>query len=296
MTTPENDQVEAPVGDEERTTGSAGARRRAAAIAGGLAVVLMAGGVVAAVAVARSSVAAPAAAPAATTTLPTGSASSAMTGTSTPVSPGSTSAAVATPAQLGEKVVPPAMSTEQIDKTRTELTALGARLPAHLVLTAPATWAQYAGQTPSYSDDIVSCPHIADRLAADLGARWTYSYGKLPTGPYGCYWTPVPWVPDVSRFSVSIGYETGAVSDLMQGMEYCAGGVEAPRLDVPAVRPGAELYGCDDATGAGYDLAVPDTGGTGVFFLHATGGAQQSPSQVADGMLAVIDGATRVYG
>jgi hypothetical protein len=187
------------------------------------------------------------------------------------------------------------MSTEQYDKTRTELTALAARLPAHLTLTAPATRAQYAGQTPYYDEDIVSCPHIADRLAADLGARWTYSYGKLPAGPFGCYWTPVPWVPDVSRFFVSIGYETGTVPGLLKGMDYCAGGVEAPRVDVPAVGQGAVLYGCDDAGGPGYDLAVPDAGGGGVFFLHATGGAQQSPSQVAEAMLAVIDGAIRSY-
>jgi hypothetical protein len=32
-----------------------------------------------------------------------------------------------------------------------------------------------------------------------------------------------------------------------------------------------------------------------VFFLHATGGVQQSPSQVADAMLAVIDGAAHAY-
>jgi hypothetical protein len=211
------------------------------------------------------------------------------------VSASVTAPATTTDANTG-KVIPPAMSSEQAEKTRTELTALAARLPSRLALTAPATWAQYAAQTPTYDQDIVSCPHIADRLAADLGARWTYTYGKLPTGPFGCYWTPVPWVPDVSRFFVSIGYQTGTVPDLMRGMDYCAGGVLAPRMDVPAVSPGAVLYGCDDSGGPGYDLAVPDTGGGGVFFLHATGGAQQSPSQIADAMVAVIDGATRSYG
>jgi hypothetical protein len=72
--------------------------------------------------------------------------------------------------------------------------------------------------------------------------------------------------------------------------------VEAPRVDVPTVGRGALLYGCDDANGLGYDLAVPDTSGTGVFFLHATGGVRDPRSQVADAMLAVIDGATRAYG
>ena len=106
----------------------------------------------------------------------------------------------------------------------------------------------------------------------------------------------MPWIPDVSRFFVSIGYQSGDVPGLMQGMDYCAGGVVGPRVNVPAVGPGAVLYGCDAAGGPGYDLAVPDTGGAGVFFLHATGGAQQSPSQVAGAMLAVIDGANRSYG
>jgi hypothetical protein len=194
-----------------------------------------------------------------------------------------------------EKYVPPPMTDAQLAATRAELAALAPRLP-HLALTAPAGWAQYAGRTPEYAEDITSCPHIADRLAADLGDRWTYSYGKLPTGPYGCYWTPVPWVPDVSRFFVSIGYETGTVADLMRGMDYCSGGVEAPRLDVPQVGQGAVLYGCDDANGSGYDLAVPDTGRSGVFFVHSTGGPQTPRPQVADAMLAVIDGATRAYG
>lgn len=293
--TPENDQAEAPVGDEERRTGPAGARRRAVTIASGLAVLLVAGAIVAAVTVGRSS-AAPAGPAQPTTqtltphTVAPASASVSATATATVAGP-----AVTTDQNTG-KVIPPPMSTEQAAKTRAELTALAARLPGHLSLTAPATWAQYAGQTPSYADDIVSCPHIADRLAADLGARWTYTFGKLPTGPFGCYWTPVPWVPDVSRFFVSVGYQTGDVPGLMRGVDYCAGGVEAPRLDVPAVGAGAVLYGCDDDNGPGYDLAVPDTGGTGVFFLHAVGGAQQSPAQVEDAMLAVIDGATRVYG
>jgi hypothetical protein len=66
-------------------------------------------------------------------------------------------------------------------------------------------------------------------------------------------------------------------------------------VDVSAVARGAVLYGCDDAGGAGYDLAVPAAGGGGVFFLHAIGGTQQSPSQVGDAMVAVIDGATRSY-
>lgn len=288
MTSPENDQVEAPT---DGGPGSAGTRRRTVVRAGAVAIVVLAGAVVAGVAVAPSSAFPPATAATAISTPNAGKTAPAAGPASAPA----TAPATTTDQNTG-KVVPPPMSTEQYTKTRTELTALAARLPAHLTLTAPPTWAQYAGQTPSYDQDIVSCPHIADRLATDLGARWTYSYGKLPTGPFGCFWTPVPWVPDVSRFFVSIGYQTGTVPGLLQGMDYCAGGVQAPRVNVPAVGRGAVLYGCDDLNGPGYDLAIPDAGGSGVFFLHATGGAQQSASQVAEAMLAVIDGATRSYG
>jgi hypothetical protein len=270
--------------------GSVGTRRRTGVIAGTVAIVVLAAAVVAGVAVARSSASPPATATTASSTPDVGKAAPAAASAPAPV----TTPATTIDHNTG-KVIPPAMSREQYDTTRTELTALAPRLPAHLTLTAPAAWAQYAGRTPNYDDDIVSCPHIADRLAADLGPRWTYTHGKLPTGPFGCYWTPVPWIPDVSRFFVSIGYETGTVPRLMQGMDLCAGGVEAPRVDVPAVGKGAVLYGCDDAGGPGYDLAVPDAGGTGVFFLHATGSVQQSPSQVVDAMLAVIDGAARAY-
>lgn len=286
MTVPENDEVEAPTSGG---TGPDGARRRTVAIASAAAIVVLAGALVAGVAVSRSSASSPTTAATPTST-DAGKAAHPAASMSAPV----TTPATTTDQNTG-KVVPPAMSSAQQDTTRTELTALAARLPAHLALTAPATWAQYAGQTPTYDQDVVSCPHIADRLAADLGARWTYSYGKLPTGPFGCYWTPVPWVPDVSRFFVSIGYQAGSVPDLLNLMDYCAGGVQAPRIEVPAVGRGAVLYGCDDANGPDYDLAVPDSGGTGVFFLHAMAGPQQSPPQVADAMVAVIDGAVRAY-
>jgi len=290
MTSPENDQVEAPT---DVASGSAGTRRRTVVRAGAVAIVVLAGAV-AGVAVARSSAAPPATAATATSTPDAGKTAPTAASVSAPA----TAPATTTDQNTG-KLIPPPMSTEQYTKTSTELTALAARLPADLTLTAPPTWAQYAGQTPDYDQDIVSCPHIADRLAADLGARWTYSYGKLPTGPAGCTWTPVPWIPDrppAERFFVSIGYQTGTVPGLLQGMDYCTGGVKAPRMDVPAVGRGALLYGCDDVNGPRYDLAVPDAGGGGVFFLHATGGTQRSPSEVADALLAVIDGATRSYG
>jgi hypothetical protein len=191
------------------------------------------------------------------------------------------------------------MTAEQNANTRVELTALAARLPAHLSLTAPATWAQWAGATPTYADDIVSCPHIADRLAADLGGSWTYTYGKLPTGPGGCTWTPVPWIPDrppAERFFVTIGYLSGPADSLLNGPDGCAGNVPGPRIDVAAVRPGAALYGCDDGYQHTFTLAFPDTAGTGVWFLSSWGGVDQPQARPADALVGLIDAATRVYG
>jgi hypothetical protein len=161
--------VEPTVDEAETYTPFFGSRRGSVAIATPLGVLLVAGATVIGPAVGRSSPTSPAAAPAAITTPPSRSSSSKVTST-----PGTDSAAVLPPAQPGKKILPPAMSSEQSDRTRAELNAAAARLPTHMTLTAPTSRAQYAGQTPTYTEDIVSCPHIADRLAADLGARWTY--------------------------------------------------------------------------------------------------------------------------
>lgn len=288
MTTPENRRTDPP---EDDAGPPVRRPRRVAAAASLAAVVVVAAAVVAVVVFGRStgtSAAAPAT-PTATSSPRPSVTSSLPAADRTSVLPQPT----VIPGK--EKYVPPPMTDAQLAATRTELAALAPRLP-HLALTAPATWAQYAGSTPDYDQDIVSCPRIADRLAADLGNRWTYTFGKLPTSPYGCNWSPVPWVPDVTTNFVSIGYGTGTVADLTRGMESCSGGVDAPSLDVPQVGRGARLYGCDDVNGPGYDLAVPDTGGSGVFFLHSTGGPKTSAAQAANELLAVIDGATLNYG
>jgi hypothetical protein len=194
--------------------------------------------------------------------------------------------------------IPPAMPEAQAALTRQELTALAARLPGPIRLTKPASWAQWAGTKPVYVHDIDGCPHIADQLATDLGGRWTYTFGTLPQGPAGCNWTPVPWIPEkplAGRFFVTIGYETGSLPDLMNVTFYCASGAESLRIDVSAAGEGAVLYGCDDPNGPGYDLALPDPSGVGVWFFSSGGGTDLPASRAADGLLALVNAATRAY-
>jgi hypothetical protein len=291
MTSPPRDPIDVPERGERASSGRR-SRRRIGVIAGALAVLLAAGTAVVAVA-ARSSAPAPTAS-ATTSALPTSA-----TTPITPASPSLTGAPTPAATSTCADKFGVCMSAAQNATTRAELTALAARLPAHLSLTAPATWAQWAGATPTYADDIVSCPHLADRLAAGLGGRWTYTSGKLPTGPEGCTWTPVPWIPDrppAERFFVTIGYLRGPTDSLLNGPDYCAGGVTAPRIVVAAVRPGAALDGCDDGYQHTFTLAFPDTAGTGVWFLTTWGGVNQPQARPADALLALIDAATRVYG
>jgi hypothetical protein len=242
MTLPPLDPIDEPEPGEHPSS-SRRARRRIGVIAGALAILLTAGIVVVAVA-ARSS------APASTASATTSASPMSGTPAATPASPSLTGAPTPAETSACADKFGVCMSAAQNANTRVELTALAARLPAHLSLTAPATWAQWAGATPTYADDIVSCPHIADRLGGALGGRWTYTSGKLPTGPEGCTWTPVPWIPDrppAERFFVTIGYLGGPPDSLLNGPDYCAGGVTHPGSRRP---PSAPARPCTDATTA----------------------------------------------
>jgi hypothetical protein len=216
------------------------------------------------------------------------------TSTSTSTSTASSSAAPSTTAPAN----PLAMTDDQRLKTRNDLVGLGGRLPNGIALTAPAAWAKWAGATPTYARDIDGCPHIAARLAASLGrGKWTYVYGTLPQG--GCTWVPVPWIPNqptAQRFFVTVEFEQGAVAGLLDRPTYCAGGDIAPTLDVPDVTGGAVLSGCDDANGPNFQLALPDAGGTGVWFLGATSGNEQTVYTPEEAMLALVDAARAVFG
>lgn len=193
---------------------------------------------------------------------------------------------------------PLVMTDAQRAQTEQEMQALADRLPAGVAMTAPAGWARWAGATPSWARDVDGCPHIAARMAASLGmGRWTYVYGTMPQG--GCTWVPVPWIPNqpaAERFVVTVEFEQGAVPALLQRPTNCAGGETSPTVDVPAVASGAVLSGCDDADGPNLQLALPDAGGTGVWFLGATSGATQTKYTPADALLALVHATEAVYG
>jgi hypothetical protein len=172
------------------------------------------------------------------------------------------------------------------------------RLPSGLALTAPAGWKRWAGATPSWPRDVDGCPHIAARMAASLGAgRWTYVYGTMPQG--GCTWVPVPWIPNqppAERFFVTVEFEQGDVPTLLQRPLTCAGGDVAPTLDVPAVASGSVLSGCDDADGPNLQLALPDAGGTGVWFLGSSSGEAQTRYAPEDALVSLVGALQAVYG
>lgn len=203
-----------------------------------------------------------------------------------------------TPPALPTGSNPLTMTEDQRAHTRTDLENLSGRLPTGVALTAPAAWARWTGSTPSYARDIDGCPHIAARLAQALGGgRWTYVFGTLPQS--GCTWVPVPWIPNQpteQRVFVTVEFEQGAVPPLLTRPTYCAGGDVAPALDVPDIAPGAVLSGCDDANGPNFQLALPDAGGTGVWFLGANSGIQQTKYTPEDALLAVVAAARVVYG
>jgi hypothetical protein len=212
----------------------------------------------------------------------------AATTTATP-----TPTATATPTPVN----PLAMTADQREKTSTELATLSSRLPTGVSLTAPAAWAKWAGATPSYARDIDGCPHIAAKMAATLGmGRWTYVFGTLPQS--GCTWVPVPWIPNQpteQRFFVTVEFEQGTVSSLLTRPTYCAGGDVSPVLDVPDIAPGAVLSGCDDANGPNFQLSLPDAGGTGVWYLGATSGIDQTKYAPQDALLALVGATSTVY-
>jgi hypothetical protein len=228
-----------------------------------------------------------------------------VVGTAVPDGPASMDTAlVATAAPTTAAPGPAAPSTTAPDPTTVDpasplensLAALHGRLPTGIALRAPTAWARWAGRTPSYARDIDGCPHIATKLAAALGGRWTYVYGTLPQS--ACNWFPVPWNPNrpvTQRFYVTIEFQQGVVADLLRRTNYCAGGAPAPTVDASDAAAGAVLSGCDDAESASVQLALPDVGGTGVWFLGATSGVEQTALAPPEGLLALIGAAGAVY-
>lgn len=236
------------------------------------------------------------AAPASVAASSTAAAAASSTSAGRSSSPPSSAAPATVPATATTSAPPP-MPAAQASAIRAQLAALAKRLP-HLALTAPATWAQYAGTTPDYVEDITSCPHVAATLGTELGQKWTYAYGKLPTGPAGCTWTPVPWVPDrppADRLFVTIGYQSGPVADLLHQPGYCDGGHAAPTLAVPTVGSDAVLDGCEDSNGTVLGVSVADPPRTGVWTLGVYAGSHVPASRAVDALVAVVRAARQAY-
>ena len=218
---------------------------------------------------------------------PAPSASVAPRPTSSTVSSGGTA-----PAPGDTPVSPLPAGLASPDAASADLVALADRLPAGVSLAAPAAW---AGAAPVYADPIDGCPHIAAVLGEQLGGRWTYAFGTLPQGPVGCSWVPVPYVPDrppADRFFLTVGFEKGSVADLLTTAFDSGSSTPCPRLEVAAVAEGAVLTGCDVG---GVVLALPDAGGTGVWYLSSGGGEDQRTYSASDGLLALVDAVQKAY-
>jgi len=172
-----------------------------------------------------------------------------------------------------------------------------AHLTSAVSLTSPAEW---AGKDPEQPDPagIATCPHLADRLAAQLGGRWTYALGSLPNFG-GCNWTPVPWVPEADptlRYFESVGFAPGAdVTSADSHVLYQAAGTQCPEVDAPAVAPGAFAARCQEPDDLHYYLVLPDAGSRGVWYLSTYAGHAQTGHTAQEGLLALITVAQAAY-
>jgi len=205
---------------------------------------------------------------------------------------------VPTPAPDGVKETGVAMTAPERVAAEAELRAFAAaHLQSPVALTGPAGW---AGQDPGQAqpDGIATCPHLADRLEAELGGRWTYTWGGLP-GQGGCTWTPVPWVPEADptlRFFETVAFLPGAdVRSANVHTMYQAAGTQCPQVDTPAVGDGAFAARCQDPDDLTYVLVVPDAGGRGVWELSTYAGHAQRGHTAPDGLLALVRAVQAVY-
>jgi hypothetical protein len=194
--------------------------------------------------------------------------------------------------------VPPPLTGAQLAAERVELTAEAARLTRPLSLTSPSGWDRYlpAGKTypgASTEDDISTCPHLADRLTASLGKKMSYWTGTLPDGPVGCTWVPVPLSYDGPyhyAYLLTVGYlDDGTTA---QSLTFYENGPDScPRVDVPAVGPGAVLVRCATSTDLTYGLVLEDArrpGGLWVLQADARTDAAHSAAEALDALVAAV--------
>lgn len=213
--------------------------------------------------------------------------------------------APATVADPAKGTLPPPLTDAQKAAERAELTAEAARLTRRLALSSPAGWDQYlpAGKIypgSSTAEDIATCPHLADRLSAALGAKMSYWTGTLPRGPYGCSWVPVPLSydgPYTYAYQLNVGYLADGTTTAQLRTGFHENGPETcPGVDVPAVAADAVLVRCQQPTDLEYSLVLPDSRRPGgVWLLHASArtGAPHSAAEALDALVAAV---TAVYG
>lgn len=213
--------------------------------------------------------------------------------------------APATVADPAKGTLPPPLTDAQKAAERAALTAEAARLTRRLTLSSPAGWDQYlpAGKTypgSSTAEDIATCPHLADRLSAVLGAKMSYWVGTLPRGPYGCSWVPVPLSydgPYTYAYQLNVGYlADGTTTAQLRTGFYENGPETCPGVDVPAVAPDAVLVRCQQPTDLEYSLVLPDSRRPGgVWLLHASA-RTGAPHSAAEALDALVGAVTAVYG
>lgn len=180
-----------------------------------------------------------------------------------------------------------------------ELADVAAGLPEPVVLTSPAEWDRWAGARPTYPGDrdIDGCPVMASRLGDALGMRFSYWFGTLPQGPYGCYYAPVPLHYDGSPYPylVAVGWLPDGTTEVTREGFLQNRGQACPWLDVPAAGDRAVLVRCEQPGRLEYILTVRDARGAGLWVLSGTAGDGEAHT-APDVLAAVIQGVTTNYG
>jgi hypothetical protein len=138
---------------------------------------------------------------------------------------------------------------------------------------------------------------MAERLGRALGMRFSYWFGTLPQGPYGCYYAPVPLHYDGSSYPylATVGWLADGATPVMRDGFLHHQGLPCPWLDVPAAGEGAVLARCEQPWGIEYVLTVRDARDAGLWVL--SGLARDGEAHPAPDVLgALIQGVTATYG
>jgi hypothetical protein len=216
-----------------------------------------------------------------------------------------TKAASPTSAPAGHFPAPPTVGPEMLAAEQEELAATAALLDTSVRPSAPAEWDRWlpAGKPArgtTSEEDMATCPQLSDRLRAQLGVKFSYWTGTLPSGSdsLGCKYATVPlqYGPDPYDYAyvITVGYADRTVAEKLWGIFYEHQGAVCPQLDVPAVAPGAVLVRCEDTT-TSYALRLPDGRRDGEWLLLAdTREKATHPASYA--LTTLVDAVEAVYG